>query len=132
MSLLHSLLPVYMAICSRYQVNRRRVIPLPLYKADPKKHQSALFKKEQVRKETVDMIDFLSNFCPYFTSSRTPTHGSDYFTQMINLFIATYIDLLYTIGHGRCHLVVPIPTVHQCCGNYSSQVINYDYNYLAI
>jgi SAGA-associated factor 29 len=31
----------------RYQVNRRRVIPLPLYKADPKKHQSALFKKGQ-------------------------------------------------------------------------------------
>ena len=22
--------------------------------------------------------------------------------------------------------------VYQCCGNYSSQVINYDYNYLAI
>ena len=70
----------FSAICSRYQVNRRRVIPLPLYKADPKKHQSALFKKEQVHKELVDMIDFLSISCLYSTFPCTATHGSDYFT----------------------------------------------------
>ena len=48
----HSLFPQ-----RRHQVNRRKVIPLPMYKADPGTHPEALFKKDQVH-----------------TQSTTPTH----------------------------------------------------------
>ena len=39
---------VYLSLCRRYHVSKRRIIPLPRYKVDPKVHPPALFKPKQV------------------------------------------------------------------------------------
>ena len=34
--------------CRRYNVSKRRIIPLPIYKADPQFYPEALFRAKQV------------------------------------------------------------------------------------
>ena len=69
----------------RYHVSKRRIIPLPRYKVDPKLHPQALFKPKQVHAliYTVDVCIHIYKYVAYMNVYIQV----EYFTQL-NVFLS--------------------------------------------